>query len=196
MHSARGGRVDLGALAGARSLAAEVTKDVRRPAYEVGWDLARRVRSEVLRLGVTASSDDLDRAASSRLLSRAAHGTFAAEGRLLDGAVANQNESSPIWVAPKGRSPTALRFVYARAVAANALGGVTTALTGSGSLLQRVCRAFAAEFLAPAEALRVALANEDTVDQVQLEELARGFAVSPQVIQHQLENHLIASVVA
>jgi Zn-dependent peptidase ImmA (M78 family) len=56
-------------------------------------------------------------------------------------------------------------------------------------------RAFAAEFLAPAEALRASI-SQKLVDPHELEVLADRFRVSPFVIGHQLRNHRIATVAA
>lgn len=58
---------------------------------------------------------------------------------------------------------------------------------------QRASRAFAAELLAPAEELAARATGRVTYDQVA--ELASEFQVSQMVIEHQLTNHRIASVV-
>jgi hypothetical protein len=52
---------------------------------------------------------------------------------------------------------------------------------------QRASRAFAAELLAPAEALRSELSNRTSPEQV--EKLAEQFGVSTMVIEHQIKNH-------
>lgn len=54
---------------------------------------------------------------------------------------------------------------------------------------QRASRAFAAELLAPAEALRAEV--HDGVPHAKVEELAKKFQVSAWVIEHQLQNHRI-----
>jgi len=58
---------------------------------------------------------------------------------------------------------------------------------------QKRNRAFAAEFLAPASLLNSRLSGE-VVGLDLVEELAEEFAVSPMVIEHQLENHRLARV--
>jgi Zn-dependent peptidase ImmA (M78 family) len=82
------------------------------------------------------------------------------------------------------------RFLLARGLYA-LLSGATQdgprLLTGAGTAMQAAGRAFAAELLAPAAALRARIGAG--VDEEQVEELAREFKVSSQVIDHQLENH-------
>jgi hypothetical protein len=66
-------------------------------------------------------------------------------------------------------------------------------LTGARTDRQARNRAFAAEFLAPAEGLRDR-ASGGTVTTDEVDILASEFGVSPWVIKHQLENHEIASI--
>ena len=54
---------------------------------------------------------------------------------------------------------------------------------------QRASRAFAAELLSPADALRDEV--HDGVSPAKVDELAHKFRVSPWVIEHQLKNHRI-----
>lgn len=54
-------------------------------------------------------------------------------------------------------------------------------------------RAFAAEFLAPAEALRQRLGGEQ-VSPDEVEDLACDFDVSGYVVRHQIENHNLAQI--
>jgi hypothetical protein len=58
---------------------------------------------------------------------------------------------------------------------------------------QRRNRAFAAEFLAPAEAIRERVPAKHVSDE-DLEDLAQEFRVSGFVIRHQIENHKLAAV--
>ncbi|MEX0725127.1 MAG: hypothetical protein WD065_02580 [Planctomycetaceae bacterium] len=55
---------------------------------------------------------------------------------------------------------------------------------------QRVSRAFAAELLAPAEALRSRIDN--IVGAEEVEQLGREFGVDPKLIEHQIKNHRLA----
>ncbi|MFV1969362.1 MAG: ImmA/IrrE family metallo-endopeptidase, partial [Pirellulaceae bacterium] len=57
---------------------------------------------------------------------------------------------------------------------------------------QRASRAFAAELLAPAQALRAHVGNVVSADQV--DRLARQFDVRPNLIEHQIRNHRLAWV--
>ena len=57
---------------------------------------------------------------------------------------------------------------------------------------QRASRAFAAELLAPAEALRVRVSDVVSADDV--DQLARQFDVRPNLIEHQIKNHQLAWV--
>jgi IrrE N-terminal-like domain len=66
-------------------------------------------------------------------------------------------------------------------------------LTHAHSWEQRASRAFAAEFLAPAEALKERL---DQDPDVELQDLANEFQVSPWVIAHQMENHGLVQLAA
>ena len=66
-------------------------------------------------------------------------------------------------------------------------------VTRSASAVQMRNRAFAAEFLAPAETLR-GLVHGSLVWPEQIDELSDQFGVSSFVIRHQLKNHRIATV--
>jgi len=55
---------------------------------------------------------------------------------------------------------------------------------------QKIERAFAAEFLAPAEGIREIIADPSVVSLDELEKVADRFGVSPMVVKHQVENQL------
>ena len=59
---------------------------------------------------------------------------------------------------------------------------------------QAESRAFAAEFLAPAESLRERVGNARAVDSQAVDELADEMKVSSWVVRHQVTNHAIAEV--
>jgi len=64
-------------------------------------------------------------------------------------------------------------------------------ISRSQGRLQRESRAFAAELLAPAAAIRAVL-DSDVVDDDEIEELAGRFNVRPKLVRHQIENHGLA----
>jgi len=93
-------------------------------------------------------------------------------------------------LAASNRSPRAKRFLLGRAL--HHWLYVTTddsqrLLTTSHDWVQAASRAFAAELLAPANALATRLANGP--DWERREELAEEFDVSPMVINHQVDNN-------
>ncbi|KGO32810.1 hypothetical protein JT06_18235 [Desulfobulbus sp. Tol-SR] len=59
---------------------------------------------------------------------------------------------------------------------------------------QKRNRAFAAEFLAPADAIRKRLTAGE-VSQEDIDDLAGDMGVSPFVVEHQIVNHRLAEVV-
>lgn len=94
------------------------------------------------------------------------------------------------------RSEPGTRFLLARALGdyldrPEASAGILTSLATDS---QAQNRAFAAEFLAPADALRAALNNADPVEPDQVDVLAHRFGVSGEVIRRQIENHELASI--
>jgi hypothetical protein len=68
-----------------------------------------------------------------------------------------------------------------------ALGSNARLLTSSVTPPQRAARAFAAELLAPAAALAKRVSGR--LNDEDVEDLAAEFAVNPQVLLHQVENH-------
>lgn len=109
-------------------------------------------------------------------------------------AVATGDTQETWLVAPRSARGTSRRFLAARAIGATAYKR-RTALTTSGTWIQQLSRAFAAEFLAPAEQIRERVRDSvATVGQAELEEIGVTFDVSPQVIAHQLANQLSIGV--
>lgn len=93
------------------------------------------------------------------------------------------------------RSETGKRFLQARALG-DYLGWPEPGpaiLSSLATSRQAQSRAFAAEFLVPAEALRRRLGG-GPVEPEQVDDLASEFLVSSQVIRHQIENHGLAAV--
>ena len=95
---------------------------------------------------------------------------------------------------PRGQTGT--RFLIARA-----LGEFLGRSTPGASLLsslstdqQAQSRAFAAEFLAPAETLRQRLAGSD-LEPERADDFAHEFGVSSQLIRHKVRNHDLATII-
>jgi hypothetical protein len=112
-------------------------------------------------------------------------------GTRFSAIVGNDRDRRPCVVGPQLR-PTMQRFRLARAFYFHKLADSNSAprlLTRAHSWDQRVSRAFAAELLAPADALREEI--RDAVPRAKVDELARKFHVDSSVIEHQLQNHQI-----
>ena len=83
------------------------------------------------------------------------------------------------------------RFILCRALSDHLASGQPSLVTRSGTEHQQRNRAFAAEFLAPAESIRERIGG-DRVGQEDIEELAQEFQVSDLVVRHQIQNHNLA----
>lgn len=83
------------------------------------------------------------------------------------------------------------RFILCRALSDHLASGQPSLVTRSGTEHQQRNRAFAAEFLAPAESIRERIGG-DRVGEEDIEELAQEFQVSDLVIRHQIQNHNLA----
>jgi hypothetical protein len=128
----------------------------------------------------------------------------------LQGAVLDAEGGSPFFDAVEGqnargasafvvrptRAPEARLFHVCRGLYEYLTGrdGTPSLMTRTVSDRQRRNRAFAAEFLAPAGSLKTRL-EAPFVSMEEVDELARQFGVSYDVILHQLEIHRIAEVV-
>lgn len=102
---------------------------------------------------------------------------------------------SPAFVI-RSRSPHTERFRFCRALCDYVAqpGGRASLVTEAATDRQKRNRAFAAEFLAPAGALKDRLQAQVATSE-DLEELAAQFGVSTYVIAHQIDNHNIATLV-
>ncbi len=148
-----------------------------------GYDRARSIRSLI-----GNSSDRFDFPACGPLA--LGHGDTMSPFRRIQGLVASDAPSC-ITV---NRHEAGCRFLRARAlgdymIRSNECPGVLCSLDTEQ---QGRTRAFAAEFLAPSESLRVRLAGT-SVDGNEIDNLALEFGVSSQLIIHQLENHGLVS---
>ena len=169
-----------------------------------GWSEIRQALAQTSPAAPWRRGYDLARSARCRLGSGDGRFDFASTGPLalhlgetrapsprIQGLVA---ENAPACVTvPKGESGK--RFLLARALG-DYLGRSTPRLAILSSLAtdrQARSRAFAAEFLAPAESLRRRLKSE-TVEPERVDELGSEFGVSSEVIRRQMENHGLATV--
>ncbi len=87
------------------------------------------------------------------------------------------------------------RFLLCRALSDHLLSGLPSLVTRGKSEHQQRNRAFAAEFLAPAESLRRSIRGGVIGDE-ELGDLAQEYRVSDLVLRHQIQNHRLASITA
>jgi hypothetical protein len=164
--------------------------DVGGPPYERGYAFARALRRQAgqpeggpLDLGPLLAS----------LRWRSLHERedgWRGLDRSVKGIVGISKDGAPHLVAPP-RKPRQERFLVARSIYALIAGATATAprlLTGAGTSFQAASRAFAAELLAPAGAIRARI--PDGVDEDRLEDLADEFDVAPAVVSYQIDNQL------
>lgn len=106
--------------------------------------------------------------------------------------ISTNPRESPVFAVPKRRED-ATRFAFCRALFEYLATPESEPLlvTRARSERQKRNRAFAAEFLAPAELLRESLTRH-TVGDEEIDDLAATFGVSSSVIRHQIENHELA----
>jgi hypothetical protein len=172
--------------------------EVCSTAHETGYRAARRVRAEILGLQSRAALPDIKSALVDRLGWTPTLVRPGPAADRLQGMVGIDSASlAPILVAPGDRGERAERFRLARAAffpVTKNMGRSGRLLTGSVTRSQRMARAFAAELLAPAEAIRPYVSG--SVNDQTLEQLADDFAVSTMVILHQIENHRLGYVEA
>lgn len=112
----------------------------------------------------------------------------------LDVTIGLNDKSSPGFVLRPTRE-AARRFHLTRALFEYLTSSFEVGLlvTEAGSNRQKRNRAFAAEFLAPSDALKERV-KDQVVDPECVDELAEEFGVSPWLIAHQLQNHGIAEM--
>ena len=164
--------------------------------WVAGYDLARQLRRELdvereplpttaaLASALGESAEKIDNVPTVASLGGAT---------LIDGAVTHDDAGHPAFALRSLREDNR-RFLFCRALAPAMDGsGSDTLLTKARSEQQQRNRAFAAEFLVPAESLRERVPHP-VVDGHDIDELAATFGVSDWVIRHQLDNHRIAQV--
>lgn len=112
---------------------------------------------------------------------------------LVNGVVTTGEDGLPAFALRRGPA-SSRRFHFCRGLAEVLTSpGSPALLTRAGSDRQQRNRAFAAEFLAPAAALR-ARVPRPILDEESVDELAAEFGVSSWLIAHQLENHQVARI--
>ena len=158
-------------------------------AWSDGYDLARRVRRALGLDDGPLLTPELAQALAHppEALTAGAPADFGA-ATLFDGVVAANGDGRTSFAFRRAREESR-RFHLCRALAEALTAPATDAvLTGAPTPRQQRGRAFAAEFLAPAEALRGRVRGP-LVREDDLSDLSAEFEVSPFVIGHQLENH-------
>ncbi len=115
---------------------------------------------------------------------------FAAPSRI-DAVSAPAQTHAPVFGFPPGLREAQRRFSLCRALCDHLVSGQPSLVTRSRTEHQQRSRAFAAEFLAPADSIRERIGGDRVVEE-DIEELARVFEVSDLVIRHQIQNHNLA----
>ena len=169
--------------------------DARSAPWRSGYGLARRLRRSLgLDGALLGTTDDLARALrqSPETLKTVPSADFGA-ARLFDGVVsADSGGEASFALRPSIEENR--RFALCRALAeAVDAPDADAVLTKAPTERQQRNRAFAAEFLAPSEALRERVSSS-VLHEDDLADLAASFGVSVFVIGHQVGNHGIARI--
>ena len=170
---------------------------IEKTPWSVGYNLARRARSELGLDGQPVrNTEQLAEALgqSVETLQRVI-GPVAPLERLalVDGVVTRGAEGGAAF-GLKTKGQIGQRFLFCRALGEAISGHGDALVTRGNTERQQYNRAFAAEFLAPSTSLGTKISSP-VVDEEQVDDLAEEFGVSPLVISHQIENHQIARVV-
>jgi len=162
--------------------------------WEAGYRLAREARSELGLDGLPIPDTESLAAALSQSLEALRRATepvpVLGDLHLVDGVV-TRGASGGMSLGLKARGETAMRFLLCRALCEAFSSHQDALVTRGTTQRQQRNRAFAAEFLVPAQSLRERITHP-IVDAEQVDDLAEEFGVSTQVIHNQIENHRIA----
>ncbi len=162
-------------------------------AYRVGWKLAERFRARVLRDESPGVAEALQqRLGDTELLTLVRANAPTGDDAIRGWVSAAATGSAPVVLAPTGTEAT--RFLCARALGLALQGRRERLITDAATYSQRVSRAFATELLAPLSFVQSRV-TRSTVTQAQLLAIAAEAGVQPRVVQHQIENHRLATVV-
>lgn len=168
---------------------------VEQTAYRTGYMHAVALRDTI----GTPSAPIVDLAGLMRRMGWARSPIVALNGRpaspLLDAVVDYGAEGAPVVASHLRERESSERFRLARSLFMQHQSNVgeRRLVTESHTWDQRASRAFAAELLAPAEALSTRIRSTHVLGH-DVERLAGEFNVSPLVIEHQIDNHDIATV--
>lgn len=164
--------------------------------HEHGYACARLLRATALGVDDDVIGSVLDDALADRLLPRSSvcERDLDFQVRGLHGLAATAMDGAP-FVALRARTLIGSRFDRARALFSLLASPVPRLVTTALDADQQASRAFAAELLAPVSYLRERL-TAGVVDMDELDALAHELEVDARVVQHQIENHALAEVVA
>lgn len=166
------------------------------PPWQDGYRMARQLRQRLHLDGAPLRSTPALAAAlgqDSKALESLAPADFGPATQV-DGVVARRGSDDPAFSFRRSLHADGRRFLFCRALSeALCSPKVDSVLTRAPTPRQQRGRAFAAEFLAPASALRERIPGP-LLHEEDLSDLSAEFGVSPFVIGHQLENHGIAEV--
>lgn len=183
---------NMGSLHGMQEPRSVETLGAARTAHKAGYARARSLRREV---GIGAGDGNVVGAVGSMFgfdFSRERASSIPAPAPL-EALIGANGGSSPLLVGEDlAHAPRSFR--WARALYIWRFGHLRDGprlVTRSHERLQREGRAFAAELLAPAAALRRHILR-GSVDDQEVTDLASAFNVSPILIRHQIENHGLA----
>lgn len=169
------------------------TKELKGSPWQQGYKFAHEIRKRLNLNGSRLSSlSSLGEAlGTSRKELKSAIQISSLPGSF-NALVATNAFESPVFAMPRRREE-AIRFAFCRALFEylTTPAGEPLLVTRARSDRQKRNRAFAAEFLVPADLLRAALPNQ-TVGDEEIDEVAALFGVSSSVIRHQIENHGLA----
>lgn len=166
---------------------ADLAEAVSKYPWQIGYQVARRARAEVAKADEPVTTEHLCGTLQSYEQTSKSGGIS---------AFCRSNGDGDLRVRIASGRPDSERFRAARAIfhgiaaAGPHIGLVTEAETDS----QAASRAFAAELLAPSNAIKKRLRNVQTVRSEEIDVLAQEFQVSPWVIRHQIENHKLANI--
>jgi len=169
--------------------------DSKRAPWDQGYAVAKKLRDQ---LGLNAaplnSNSSLAGAFGIVSLDGIALADLAAR-KLFDAMVDSEDGENPGFLTTKQR-PEQIRFAFCRALFEYLTATETPSalVTAARTERQKRNRAFAAEFLAPADWIREQV-SETWVGPDEVDEWADELGVSTAVVEHQIENHRLAEIV-
>lgn len=194
IETARRNRADVGAL---RELRDAVTTPPLNggPPWQQGYSAARHLRAD-LHIGNEPLRTFGDVAGALRIepaVLSAAVIDQPGPTRAYEAIVATNEKAGPAFAVSR-RSERAVRFQFCRGLYEFLAGGDGPWLVTRGlSDRQKRNRAFAAEFLAPAAAIREKVSSS-VISAEEVDDLAQHYGVASEAIVHQIANHDIATV--